>query len=173
MKRLFTSMATVSLAAVLAACGSSGGGSSSGAAPGGSADTVSVATVPGVGAVLVDSTGHTLYASDEEASGMVLCTGACTSFWKPLTPGAAAPTAGAGMPALGVVDRPDGTKQVTADDRPLYTFVQDGPHQVTGNGFSDDFDGQHFTWHAVLASEGSSSSTPSATSSGSGSGYGY
>jgi predicted lipoprotein with Yx(FWY)xxD motif len=126
MKRLFTSMATVGLAALLAACGSSGGGSSSGAAPAGSADTVSVATVPGVGAVLVDSTGHALYASDEEASGTVLCTGACTSFWKPLTPGASAPTAAAGTPALGVVDRPDGTKQVTADGRPLYAFVQMG-----------------------------------------------
>ena len=104
---------------------------------------------------------------------MVLCTGACTSFWKPLTPGAVAPTAAAGTPALGVVDRPDGTKQVTAAGRPLYTFVQDGPHQVTGNGLSDDFDGQHFTWHAVLASGGSSSSTPSATTSGAGSGSGY
>jgi predicted lipoprotein with Yx(FWY)xxD motif len=167
MKRLLTSMATVGVAAVLAACGSSGGGSGSSASSA-SADTVSVATIPGVGSVLVDSTGHALYASDQEASGTVMCTGACTSFWKPLVPAGASPTAAAGAPALGVVDRPDGTKQVTADGRPLYTFVQDSPHQVTGNGFSDDFDGQHFTWHAVLASGGSSSS---ATSSGSGDGY--
>jgi predicted lipoprotein with Yx(FWY)xxD motif len=168
MKRLITAIATVGFAGVLAACGSSG---SSSASSRGSTDTVAVANVNGVGGVLVDSTGHTLYASDQEASGMVLCTGACTAFWKPLAPGASTPTVAGGTVSLGVVNRPDGAKQVTADGRPLYTFVQDSSGQVNGNGFSDSFGSQHFTWHAVLADGATGSATTTgATNPG---GYGY
>jgi hypothetical protein len=50
-----------------------------------------------------------------------------------------------------MVRRPDGAKQVTANGKLLYTFSQDTPGKVTGNGFSDDFGGRHFTWNAVLA----------------------
>jgi hypothetical protein len=50
------------------------------------------------------------------------------------------------------VRRPDGTAQLTAGTRPFYTFVEDSPGQVNGNGFQDQFGGRHFTWHAVLSS---------------------
>ena len=40
--------------------------------------------VPGAGKVLVDAKGRALYRNDQERSGMVLCTGACASIWKPL-----------------------------------------------------------------------------------------
>jgi hypothetical protein len=53
---------------------------------------------------------------------------------------------------FGVVRRRDGTTQLTAGARPLYTFVEDSPGQVNGNGFQDQFGGRHFTWHAVLSS---------------------
>jgi hypothetical protein len=48
--------------------------------------------------------------------------------------------------------RRDGTTQLTAGARHLYTFVADSPGQVNGNGFQDQFGGRHFTWHAVLSS---------------------
>ncbi len=100
--------------------------------------------------MLVDSAGKALYESDEEADGSVVCTDACTEFWEPLTIDSGAPT-GDVSGELGVTERPDGTRQVTLDGRRLYTFVQDGPGQVTGDGFSDAFDGQQFTWHVVSA----------------------
>ena len=53
------------------------------------------------------------------------CVAACLSYWIRLAPGAGAPTSPAGGPTLGVITRPDGTKQVTAGGRPLYTFSLD------------------------------------------------
>jgi predicted lipoprotein with Yx(FWY)xxD motif len=167
MKRLLTYGTTVAAAVVLAACGSSGyGGSSSTAAPAGNAGTVSVKQVDGIGNVLVDSTGKALYSPDEEANGKVLCTGACTSFWMPLAAGGGTPAAVPGVANLGVVDRPDGTKQVTAGGRPLYTFTEDSPGNIKGNDFSDAFGSQHFTWHAVLADGTMAGSSGSGTGGG-------
>jgi predicted lipoprotein with Yx(FWY)xxD motif len=162
MKRLPIYAATVGAALALAACGSSGGGngdSPASAAPNGS-QTVSVEQVDGVGDVLVDQSGMALYSPDEEADGNVRCIDACEAFWVPLEPGDATPTSEPGVADLGVITRPDGTEQVTADGKPLYTFSEDSAGEVTGDGFSDDFGDQHFTWHAVLADG------PSAASSG-------
>jgi predicted lipoprotein with Yx(FWY)xxD motif len=139
----------------LAACGSSGGaGTTSGSAPpaagsSGHADTVSLQQVSSVGKVLVDRAGMALYTPAQEAGGKILCTGACTAIWKPLRPGAGAPTAASGVGKLGVIKRPDGIKQVTADHRPLYTFAEDSPGKATGNGVTDHFGSHSFTWHAV------------------------
>ena len=77
--------------------------------------------------MLVDPTGHALYAADQETDGAVLCVDACTSIWRPLAAGAAMPSGTDGVGTLGVVARPDGTKQVTVAGRPLYTFTQEGP----------------------------------------------
>jgi predicted lipoprotein with Yx(FWY)xxD motif len=169
MKRLLGSMTVAGLALVLAACGSSGGSSSSGAQPGTSSSTVSVASVGGVANVLVDAAGKPLYSPDQEAGGMIRCTGACTSFWMPLAPGASTPTAN-GL-TFAVIARPDGSQQVTADGKPLYTFAEDAAGQLKGNGFSDDFNGQQFTWHVVVAGGGAAPTAPASNSGGRGYGY--
>jgi predicted lipoprotein with Yx(FWY)xxD motif len=51
-----------------------------------SADTrhVDARPLPGVGIVLVDGAGHTLYAFVPEANGPSACTGACAKVWPPL-----------------------------------------------------------------------------------------
>ena len=64
-----------------------------------------------------------------------------------------------------MITRPDGTKQVTDDGKPLYTFTEDSKGKVTGNDFSDDFNGQQFTWHAVMSEQSSGSSGTSGTGS--------
>ena len=51
----------------------------------------------------------------------------------------------------------EGGSQVTFGGKPLYTFVQDSPGQVTGNGVTDSFGGTSFTW--TVASTGQVSST--------------
>jgi predicted lipoprotein with Yx(FWY)xxD motif len=164
--------ASLAVAALVAAgCGSATTQSSSPAANRNA--TVSVKQVAGVGAVLVDSHGNALYSPTQEASGKIRCSGACTSFWMPLTPGGKL-TMGSGVSGkLATVPRPDGSRQVTLDGRPLYTFSQDtAPGTVTGNGASDRFGGVQFTWHAVTA-KGGSTAAPAPAPAKTGGGYAY
>jgi predicted lipoprotein with Yx(FWY)xxD motif len=162
----------------IAGCGSSSNSaSSSGSAAQGRATTVSSHQIDGAGTVLVDAKGAALYAPDQERGGKVRCVGACTSIWKPLTLGSGKPT---GPGKLGVLRRPDGTRQVTAAGRPLYSFTQEGAGSVTGNGVSDAFGSGHFTWHVIKASGApaaatgsSNSNSGSSGSSGGASSYGY
>jgi predicted lipoprotein with Yx(FWY)xxD motif len=152
MKRLIIALAAVVAVLALAACGGDGYGSSDPSPAAQSGDdtaTVSVEELGDSGHVLVDAAGRALYAADEEAAGSVVCTGACTSFWIPLTIDADAPSGDSLPSELGVIERGDGTWQVTFDGKRLYRFVQDEPGEVTGDGLSDAFDGQQFTWHVV------------------------
>jgi hypothetical protein len=79
-----------------------------------------------------------------------------------------------------VITRPDGGRQVTIDGKPLYTFSEDSPGKATGNGFTDDFGGHHFTWNVIraggtnetAAGSGNGASTSGGTGGSSGS-YGY
>jgi predicted lipoprotein with Yx(FWY)xxD motif len=151
MKRLLIAVAAVAAVLALAACGGSGGDSSesSATAPSNNTATVTVEEIGDAGRVLVDSAGNALYTSEEEAESDVVCTEACADFWIPLTIEEGAPTGDSVSGNLGVAERPDGTRQVTLDGQRLYTFAEDEPGEVTGDGFSDAFDGQQFTWHVV------------------------
>ena len=147
---VFAIAAAVGVAIALASTGSSGAAESGGG-------TVSIKTIAGAGKVLVDSKGRALYRSDQERSGMVLCTGACLSFWQPLT--VSGTPKGSSLPGrLAVVKRPDGGRQVTYNGRLLYSFKLDKLGKVSGDGFNDAFGGQKFTWHVVrlTAAKGSS-----------------
>jgi predicted lipoprotein with Yx(FWY)xxD motif len=159
--------AAVAASLTLAACG----GSSTPKATSGAArsDTVAVKHVDGLGDVLVDSGGKALYSPEQDTAKMIRCTGGCLTFWQPLAPGAGKPTAAAGVPALGVIKRPDGTRQVTVSGKPLYTFSEDSAGSITGDGFMDKFGGRSFLWHVILAGGGPApKSAPSGSSS-----YGY
>ena len=163
--KLLVALGAVLVAAVvLAACGSGGGnGSATAATPDNSGKIVSVQGIGDAGRVLVDSNGQALYASDQEASGQVLCTGACNSFWKPLTVKHGAPRNSSVPGTLATVKRPDGGTQLTYNGMPLYSFTQEGPGQVTGDGVMDAFGGRQFTWHVV--SVGGSGGSPSGSGS--------
>jgi predicted lipoprotein with Yx(FWY)xxD motif len=158
MKRFMIALAAVVAVLALAACGGAGNDSSdsSPAARSGETATVSVEELGDSGRVLVDSAGNALYAADEEADSSVVCADACTSFWIPLTIEGGAPSGDSLPSELGVVERGDGTSQVTFDGKRLYTFVEDKPGEVTGDGFSDAFDGQQFTWHVVSVDDSDS-----------------
>lgn len=172
-------------AIAIAGCGSSGGGSSSGGGPyggGGSSGgqgsaaqngsttggpAVAIRNVGSVGQVLTDAKGRTLYVSDEESNGKVLCaTQDCTAIWSPaLVPGGQRPTGpDAVMGALGTLTRPDGKVQLALNGKPLYTFTFDhGAGDVNGNGQQDSFAGTDFTWHAATPS-GAAPSQPASAS---------
>jgi predicted lipoprotein with Yx(FWY)xxD motif len=182
MKRLTTLAMALPTVLAIAACGGGGSsGASSAAASDTSSATVSVRQLPNVGRVLVDRAGKALYSSDLEASGKVVCDDpGCNAFWKPLKFSGGKPSASGGAAKLGVIRRPDGSRQVTDNGKPLYTFSEDSPGKATGNGFTDDFGGHHFTWNVVRAggatasvtASGSGGSTPG-TSGSSGGSYGY
>lgn len=157
MKLTLTTMALLT-AVVLAACGSNDNS-------GNATARTSSATVSSDNGQLVDAQGAPLYSSDQEKSGTVMCTGGCTQIWLPLA-AKGQPTAGDGVSGkLGTVKRPDGSRQVTLDGRPLYRFAEDGSSgKATGDGVKDSFGGRQFTWHA----EGTAKS-----SSGGGNSYGY
>jgi predicted lipoprotein with Yx(FWY)xxD motif len=120
----------------------------------------------------VNAHGMALYTPEQEAGGKVLCTGGCTAVWQPLNARGGKLPAANGVGKLGLVARSNGAKQLTVNGRPLYSFVQDTPGKVTGNGVSDAFASRRFTWHAVLAG-GKLAGAPSGSGSASKpSGYG-
>ena len=191
-------------AITVAACGASAGTSASGtgsspsSAPGtasagaagassSTAVTVSTKSVPGVGTVLVNSKGQTLYMLTSEKGGKITCTASngCTKAWPEidLPSGVTAAKAGAGVQAslLGTVKGADGT-EVTYNGWPLYTFVGDsgaagvakgqGLTSFGGTWYVLNSSGNPVTAKVSASSSKPSSSSSSSTSSGSG-GYGY
>lgn len=111
---------------------------------------VSLASVAGLGLVLVDSGGRTLYAFDADRGGTPACYGPCAERWPPLiSNGEPHPSNGAAAERLGTVERRDGSSQVTYAAQPLYAFAGDqGPGEASGDG-TTAFGG---TWSALKAS---------------------
>jgi predicted lipoprotein with Yx(FWY)xxD motif len=90
--------------------------------------TVSTRKISGLGVVLVNSRGRTLYAFMKDAQRRVTCTGSCAAFWPPLKwKTMSKPTAGgAAKRALLSSDKnPSGGRVVTYNKWPLYTYSGD------------------------------------------------
>jgi predicted lipoprotein with Yx(FWY)xxD motif len=122
-----------------------------------SSGAVSVESIDGTD-VLVDSQGRALYSADQERGGEVLCTAECASIWDPV-PASDGDSAPADL-KLGEVERPDGGMQLTYEGSPLYAFTEEGPGELTGDGFVDSFDGTRFSWSAATAGSGSKPKSP-------------
>jgi predicted lipoprotein with Yx(FWY)xxD motif len=151
------------LALGLAACGGSNSSDpTTAASASNSGDTIGTSMISGTGNVLVDSKGAALYTNDMDSANKIACTGQCLTEWVPLpAPAAGNPTSSdsAVQSMIGTTNRSDGSAQVTFGGKPLYTFVEDTPGQVTGNGFSDSFGGTHFVWTAATVGGGSTQTT--------------
>lgn len=183
--RLATLGTAVIALAVLAGCGGSSpyrSGTTTTAAAGASGSsttpaaglTVTVKMDAKLGAILADPSGQTLYTLTDGGKA-IDCTGPCLATWPPLelASGASGPTAPDGV-TLTVVDGPDSSKLVAADDLPLYTFAGDGsPTDTNGEGMAS-FGG---TWHVVKTTAsvtpagGAATTAPDATTTTSDSGY--
>jgi predicted lipoprotein with Yx(FWY)xxD motif len=137
-------------------------------------EVVAVASIADVGDVLVDAEGAALYTADQEADGKVRCTASCAETWLPLTVSDDTELAAADVPGtLATVKRPDGADQVTFEGAPLYTFADDGgPGRVTGDGLSDTFGGEGFSWSVVSVSGAGDESTDDGDSTAPSGGYG-
>ena len=120
----------------------------------------------GLGRVLVDSHGRTLYLFQKDKPGRSACNGTCADFWPPLVTAAKA-RAGSGARAamLGTIKRADGRLQVTYNGHPLYTFKLDTKAGQTRGEALTEFGA---TWYAVSAN--GSKVKPAASGGGSGGG---
>jgi predicted lipoprotein with Yx(FWY)xxD motif len=165
---LSAALAVPLVALVAAGCGSSGDTSPASAdTAGGGSATVSVAST-GLGKVLVDSQGRTLYEFAKDSGTKSACSGACATAWPPLR-ASGKPTAGGGAKAslLGTTPRSDGQPQVTYDGHPLYGFQGDSkPGDTNGQGSN----GFGALWY-VLSPTGSEITSAAPSNSGGGSGY--
>ena len=152
--------------AMVLALGIYGLGSAAGAATPAKAKakaTVVAASVPGVGTILVDAQGKTLYTLTDASGAAVACTGACASAWPPLTV-AAGTKATAGKGVKKVTATSDG--QVTWNALPLYRFAADTQaKEAKGNGLAS-FGG---TWNVVKVK--AAKAKPTSSSSGGIPGY--
>jgi len=92
----------------------------------------------GLGRILVNSRGHTLYLFGKDRNGKSACSGQCATFWPPLIAnGKTRVAGGAKASMIGSIKRADGRRQVTYNHHPLYTFVKDTKKgQTHGEGFS-------------------------------------
>jgi predicted lipoprotein with Yx(FWY)xxD motif len=125
--------------------------------------TVAIATVPGAGKILVDTSGKALYTLTDANGTAVACTGGCLSAWPPVM-------------VTGKVKPPKGVKglskaadnQLTSKGLPLYLFAGDtAPKQANGEGINS-FGG---TWHVVQVKASKTAANTPATTSGGYSGY--
>jgi predicted lipoprotein with Yx(FWY)xxD motif len=154
----------------VAGCGG-GGGNASASTPQpktstGHAATVGVAST-GLGSVLVDSQGRTVYLFEKDTGPESTCFGACATEWPPVTT-SGKPSAGSGVTAsmLGTTKRSDGKTQVTYNGHPLYLFEAD---QKPGDATGQNVDAFGAEWY-VLSPAGNK---VAGRATGSGGGYAY
>lgn len=95
---------------------------------------------------VADASGRALYYLEGDTDGSK-CTGPCLDAWPPFLAPATQPTGDANLQqAISVITRPDGSRQVTYNQHPLYRYAGDtGAARLNGNGVRDKA-GQ---WHAI------------------------
>jgi predicted lipoprotein with Yx(FWY)xxD motif len=103
--------------------------------------TVSVTGLPGLGEVLTDQDGRTLYlfTQDSRDPAVSTCVAECATQWPPLTTATnEVDVSGADESLVGTLSRPDGATQVTYNGWPLYYFAKDAaPGQADGQGVNE------------------------------------
>jgi predicted lipoprotein with Yx(FWY)xxD motif len=177
--RLRTSLATGGAALVMTALAVLGPGAAGWVPAGASTkhDTVKLVAHQGLGRILVDGAGMTVYIFTADHPNEATCTGGCAGVWPPLTIAKGSKVvAGPGISHLGTIA--DGKRlQVTWNKHPLYLYALDtGPGVVNGNGVKQG----SATWYAATSARvdakwPSSATTSTSTSGGSAppGGYGY
>jgi predicted lipoprotein with Yx(FWY)xxD motif len=161
------------LAAVAAGCGGAGATAASSAPPktaSGQAATVGISNT-GIGQILVNSQGHTLYLFKADQGTRSACTGACAGAWPPLlVTGNPTPAKGINAALVGTTTRPEGTTQLTYNGHPLYLFAQD---QKAGETNGQGVSAFGAAWFALNSAGSQVSTQPSSSSTSGGGGLGY
>ena len=132
--------------------------------------------IDGLGTVLVDPEGRTLYVFMNDQHRQVTCTGSCAGIWPPLTwKSAHKPTAGGAVKTslLGTDMNPSGGHVVTYAKWPLYTYSGDsGAGQDNGQGVNLNGGKWYVISPTGTVIKSSQSSGGGTTTSGGGGGWG-
>jgi predicted lipoprotein with Yx(FWY)xxD motif len=141
--------AIVAVISLVSACGSSGTavtapfGASAPRLEHGPVYEVKIGNVSGLGPIVVDGQGITLYLFRNDHQGSPSrCNNICAVQWTPvtLTSASSAPLAGPGIEArlLGTAPRTDGSTQITYNGWPLYRWPPDrSPGAATGQALTN------------------------------------
>jgi predicted lipoprotein with Yx(FWY)xxD motif len=123
-------------AITLTACGQTVSAATPSPTPSKSAVAVHAATNATLGTFLTTADGRTLYYFTLEHESQIACIGACVQTWIPYKSPSGLLTTNVTLPGtLTTVPRPDGGRQVTYSDWPLYTFSGDqAPGDTNGDG---------------------------------------
>ena len=102
--------------------------------PSGGTVAIKTGKVGGV-TVLTNAKGLTVYMFAADSPGKSNCYSSCAAYWPPVI---GSPSHASGIPGIfDTTTRTDGTKQVTWNGHPLYTYVADGgPGQARGNNLN-------------------------------------
>lgn len=153
MKRAALILAAALLAAACGGSGHSAPSQSPGSTTTGSSGvSLSTATVSGLGTVLVNSQGRTLYTFAPDKAKKVTCTGSCAQIWPPLKVPAgqkAAASAGAQASLVSSVPNPSGGSVVTYKGWPLYLYTAD---QAAGTANGQALNSAGGLWYAISPS---------------------
>ncbi len=138
MRKSLAMLIAPALALVVSGCGSSGtttsttstsaAASSTSSTTANGAVEISTKTLPGLGAVLVNGQGRTLYVFAPDKAKKVTCVGACASVWPPVALSASQKPAVSGQAKssqVGSDPNPSGGRVATYAGWPLYTYVTD------------------------------------------------
>ena len=91
-------------------------------------------TSPSIGSYLAEPNGYPLYTYSGDQPNVSKVTGSLLALW----PAYQDKGSTANLPTgVGTIKRTNGEIQFTYNKMPLYTFVNDKPGQVTGNGISN------------------------------------
>jgi predicted lipoprotein with Yx(FWY)xxD motif len=122
------------------------------ASPATKAVSVSVRTLPSVGAVLVNSEGHTLYTFAPDQHSKVTCVSSCATVWPPLKIASGETAAGSPQMKASLLSSdsdPEGGSVVTYAGWPLYTYVGDG---AAGQDSGQALEANGGRWYVIAPS---------------------
>ena len=131
------------------------------AAPAAGTD-LTVATT-GLGKIIVDGKGMTVYFYDPDKanSGASACTGQCAAIWPALAPTTASPTFTGISGTVGKIGGTDGGMQITINGRPLYTYTGDSsPGNTNGQGIEGIWYVVSPTGEEMKSAKATTSTTP-------------
>jgi len=94
--------------------------------------------------IFADMDSNPLYASPEDSAGVSNCTGDCTKTWVPFF----AESDDQPVGYWSIIDRPDGTRQWTFRDQPMYRFREEMAAPTIKRKTSGDYD---YTEEALAA----------------------
>ena len=108
--------------------------------------TVMIVQKSKLGYVLAEANGQVVYTyAHDTKGGTPTCNGSCAEVWLPVT-GVPKTALGETFPGtFSLVTRSDGTKQMTYNGYPLYTYKGAAPLSTAGEGIGG-------VWHVVMLS---------------------